>query len=181
MSATRLVTPDDAAILADLLRANRDFLAPWDPIRDDDFFTVAGQRRVVRSALEQHEQGSALPHVIVDVDGRVVGRVSLTRITRAPFQSCTLGYWVSAADNGRGLAAAAVHDIVQAAYDGLGLHRIEASTQVHNVKSQRVLERNGFFRIGVAAEYLNIDGDWKDVALYQLVKSQRDLQPASPR
>jgi ribosomal-protein-alanine N-acetyltransferase len=74
MSATRLVTPDDAAILADLLRANRDFLAPWDPIRADDFFTVAGQRRVVRSALEQHEQGSALPHVIVDVDGRVVGR-----------------------------------------------------------------------------------------------------------
>jgi ribosomal-protein-alanine N-acetyltransferase len=175
MSATRLVTPDDAAILADLLRANRDFLAPWDPIRDDEFFTVAGQRGVIRSALEQHEQGTALPHVIVDIDGRVVGRVSLTGIMRGPFQSCTLGYWVGAADNGRGLATAAAHDIVQAAFDGLRLHRIEASTQVHNIKSQRVLERTGFIRIGVAPEYLNIDGDWKDVALYQLVKSPRCL------
>jgi ribosomal-protein-alanine N-acetyltransferase len=94
---------------------------------------------------------------------------------RGPFQSCTLGYWVSAADNGRGLATAAAHDIVQAAFDGLRLHRIEASTQVHNIKSQRVLERTGFIRIGVAPEYLNIDGDWKDVALYQLVKSPRCL------
>jgi [ribosomal protein S5]-alanine N-acetyltransferase len=154
---------------------NRDFLAPWDPIRDDDFFSAAGQRGVIRSTLEQHEQGSALPHVIVDVEGRVVGRVSLTGIMRGPLQSCTLGYWVSAADNGRGLATAAVHEIVQAAFDGLGLHRIEASTQVHNIKSQRVLERTGFIRIGVAPEYLNIEGNWKDIALYQLVKSQRDL------
>jgi [ribosomal protein S5]-alanine N-acetyltransferase len=180
MSATRLVTPDDAAILADLLRVNRNFLAPWDPTRDDDFFTVAGQLGVIRSALEQHEQGSTLPHVIVDVDGRVVGRVSLTRIMRGPLQSCTLGYWVSAADNGRGLATAAVRGIVQAAFDGFGLHRIEASTQVNNIKSQRVLERAGFIRIGVAPEYLNIDGEWKDVALYQLVDAQRDWQAAPP-
>ena len=66
-----------------------------------------------------------------------------------------------------------MHDIVQAAFDGLGLHRIEASTQVHNIKSQRVLQRTGFIRIGVAPDYLNVDGEWKDVALYQLVNSQK--------
>jgi ribosomal-protein-alanine N-acetyltransferase len=61
-----------------------------------------------------------------------------------------------------------VREIVTAAFERLGLHRIEASTQLPNVGSQRVLERCGFTRIGVAPRYLKVDGDWKDVALYQL-------------
>ena len=43
--ALRLVGEDDAAVLADLVRANREFLAPWEPARDDAFFTEAHQRR----------------------------------------------------------------------------------------------------------------------------------------
>jgi ribosomal-protein-alanine N-acetyltransferase len=71
------------------------------------FFTDDGQREVIRGSLEEQEQGSTVPHVNVDDSGRVVGRIA-----RGPFPSCSLGYWVSAADNGRCLATAAVHDIV---------------------------------------------------------------------
>src|SRR5680860_1806368 len=74
VSATRLVTLDDIPVLAELLRANRDFLAPWQPIWGDDYFTVDGQLAVIRAALERHEQGSTLPHVILDDSGGVVGR-----------------------------------------------------------------------------------------------------------
>ncbi|GAA1582419.1 GNAT family protein [Kribbella sancticallisti] len=169
---TRLVTIEGARGLAELLRVNREFLAPWDPVRDDEFFTVAGQRAVVGAALEQYEQGWCLPWVITGDDDRVVGRVSLTGIVRGPLQSCSLGYWVGAADNGRGFATAAVREIIRAAFVDLGLHRIEASTQLANVGSQRVLERAGFTRIGVAPEYLSVDGEWKDVVPYQLVSRQ---------
>lgn len=169
---TRLVAIDDASGLAELLRVNREFLAPWDPVRYDEFFTVAGQRAVVEAALEQYEQGLCLPWVITGDDGRVVGRISLTGIVRGPLQSCNLGYWVGAADNGRGFATAAVREIIRAAFVELGLHRIEGSTQLANVGSQRVLERTGFTRIGVAPAYLCVDGVWKDVALYQLVSGR---------
>jgi [ribosomal protein S5]-alanine N-acetyltransferase len=171
VEATRLVTVDDVPVLAELLRANRDFLAPWEPIRGEDYFAVQGQREVIAAALERHDEGSTLPHVILDDSGRVVGRITLNGIVRGPFQSCSLGYWVSAADNGRGLATAAVRHIIQVAFAELGLHRIEAGTLLHNVGSQRVLERNAFVRFGIAPAYLNIAGEWQDHALYQLVNT----------
>jgi ribosomal-protein-alanine N-acetyltransferase len=167
-TTTRLVRLDDVPVLAELHRANREFLAPWEPIRGEDYFTVEGQRAVVRAALERHEQGATLPHVILE-SGQVVGRITLNEIVRGPFQSCHLGYWVGAADNGRGVATAAVRAITRVAFGEMGLHRIEAGTLLHNVASQRVLERNGFARFGVAPKYLNIAGQWQDHAMYQLV------------
>jgi [ribosomal protein S5]-alanine N-acetyltransferase len=169
MPVTRLVTPDDAPVLAELLRVNRDFLAPWEPIRDDDSFTAEGQRTTIRSALERYRHGITVPSVILDESGSVVGRITLNDIVRGAFQSCHLGYWLSAAANGRGLATAAVRDMIRLAFSELGLHRIQAGTLLHNVRSQRVLERTGFVRFGVAPAYLNIAGEWQDHALYQIV------------
>lgn len=171
MSGTRLITLNDAPVLAELLRANRDFLAPWEPVRGDDYFTVEGQRADLRAALERHDNGTALPHAILDASDRVVGRITLNEIVRGPFQSCSLGYWVSAAANGRGLATAAVSKIKRVAFEELGLHRVQAGTLVHNVRSQRVLERNGFVRFGMAPAYLKIAGKWQDCDLYQVLTS----------
>jgi [ribosomal protein S5]-alanine N-acetyltransferase len=171
VSVTRLVTFGDGPVLAELLRLNRGFLAPWEPVRGDDYFTAEGQRAVIRDALTRYAQGTGLPHVILGESGRVAGRITLSDIVRGPFLSCHLGYWVSAADNGRGLATCAVRDIIGVAFGELGLHRIEAATLLHNVRSQRVLEHNGFARFGVAPAYLNIAGTWQDHALYQVVKT----------
>jgi [ribosomal protein S5]-alanine N-acetyltransferase len=169
VSTTRLVTLDDAPILADLLRANREFLAPYEPTRDDDYYTHDGHRAVIEAALERYEQGTTVPHVIVTDDGRIVGRITLNEIVRGPLQSCSVGYWVSAADNGLGFATAAVRGIMRVAFDELGLHRLQAGTLLHNVGSQRVLERVGFVRYGVAPGYLHIAGKWQDHALYQVL------------
>jgi ribosomal-protein-alanine N-acetyltransferase len=169
MSTTRLVTLDDAPVLAELFRVNREFLAPFEPIRDDDFFTADGQRTVIEEALDRYGQGSTVPHVILNDAGQVAGRINLNNIVRGPFQSCALGYWVSAGENGRGLATTAVGAMKRMAFAELGLHRIEAGTLVQNVRSQRVLERNGFVRFGLAPAYLHIAGRWQDHILWQVV------------
>jgi len=166
---TRLISPEDAPVLAQVLRANRDFLAPWEPVRGEDYFTADGQQAVIAADLQQYEQGSKLPHVILD-DGHVIGRITLNGIVRGPFQSCSMGYWVSASHNGRGFATRAVREIVRVAFDELGLHRVQAETLLHNVRSQRVLERNGFVRFGMAPEYLHIAGRWQDHVMFQVVK-----------
>lgn len=110
----------------------------------------------------------------------MVGRVTLADIVRGAFQSCHLGYWVSANHNGRGLATAAASAMKRVAFQELGLHRIQAGTLLHNVASQQVLERNGFVRFGVAPAYLNIAGAWQNHALYQVVSgtpgAECDLQ-----
>ena len=164
-----MLSLDDVPALTDLLLANRDFLAPWVPIRPEAFFTVEGQQRVALDALERHQQGSMVPHVILDEAGRLAGRITINDIVRGPFLSCQVGYWVSAAHNGRGLASAALANIKRVAFDELGLHRIQAGTLVHNERSQRVLLRNGFVRIGMAPNYLNIAGRWQDHLLFQVL------------
>ncbi|WP_203920340.1 GNAT family N-acetyltransferase [Rugosimonospora africana] len=171
MSITRLIASDDVSALTALLRVNREFLAPWDPARSEDFFTTDGQQAVIRDDLRLYARGSKLPHVIVDDDGQVTGRITLNGIVRGAFQSCALSYWVDASRNGRGLATRAVREIVQVAFEDLGLHRVQAETLLHNVRSRRVLERNGFRQFGVAPEYLNIAGRWQDHAMYQVVKA----------
>jgi [ribosomal protein S5]-alanine N-acetyltransferase len=165
---TRLVSLDDVPAVADLLRANRDFLAPWEPVRTEDYFTEEAQLALVEAGLAAYERGAAVPHVILD-DGELVGRITLNDIVRGPFQSCHLGYWVARAVNGRGVATAAVATIARVAFEEIGLHRIQAATLPHNAASQRVLQRNGFARIGMAPEYLSIAGRWQDHILFQLI------------
>jgi ribosomal-protein-alanine N-acetyltransferase len=169
---TRLITLQDAAVLADLLSANRKFLAPWEPVRADEYFTADGQRGVIRGILQEHRQGMCLPHVILNGAGEVAGRITLNSIVRGAFQSCSMGYWVDAGHNGRGLATAAVRSLALTAFEDLGLHRVQAEILPHNAASKRVLERNGFARYGTAPSYLRIAGRWQDHDLYQLLAAE---------
>jgi len=169
MTSCRLITPDDASALAELQRVNRDFLAPWEPARRDDYFTEAGQRAAIEEALRQYEQGRNLPQVILDGGTGIVGRITLNSIVRGAALSCSVGYWVSQSVNGRGVATAALREIIAVAFAELGLHRIQGETLLDNVASQRVLERNGFARIGMAPTFLKIAGRWQDCILYQLI------------
>lgn len=166
MTTTRPLRIGDAETLALLLSANREFLAPWSPSRPDSFFTAEGQRVVITDALAQHHQGAVLAHVILDRE-RIVGRITLSRIVHGGLDSCNLGYWVAAQDNGRGHATEAVRRITDLAFGELALQLIQAGTLPHNRRSQRVLERNGFQRIGLARAYLQIAGRWQDHILYQ--------------
>ncbi|WP_432497954.1 GNAT family N-acetyltransferase [Kineococcus gypseus] len=169
MVTTRLVQVRDADALARLVRVDREFLAPWEPLRDEAWFTAAGQRAEVRGALAAHEAGTCLPHVVLDDDGAVIGRITLNGVVRGALQSCSTGYWIASAAGGRGAAGAALARVTRLAFDDLGLHRVQAETLVHNTRSQRVLQRCGFMRYGLAPRYLRIAGRWQDHVLFQLL------------
>jgi ribosomal-protein-alanine N-acetyltransferase len=169
MTTTRLVDLDDAAVLADLVVRNRDFLAPWEPVRPDSYFTVHGQVAVIAEALERFEDRTQVPRVILDETGQVVGRINLNNVVRGAFQSASVGYWLAEEAGGRGLATAAVADMVTLAFELEGLHRLEAGTVRENVRSQAVLERNGFVQFGYAPRYLSIAGRWQDHLLFQRI------------
>lgn len=162
----RLAAEGDAAALAALLLANREFLAPWDPVRPDSWFTEADQREDLARMVARQADGTASPYVVL-AGGRPVGRVDVNDVVRGAFQSAHLGYWVDRGHNGRGVATAAVAEVVRIAFHDLGLHRLQGDTLVHNVASQTVLARNGFTRIGLAPDYLRIAGRWQDHVLHQ--------------
>ena len=164
---TRPVALADAPRIARLQAENRAFLAPWDAIRPDAFYTACGQEVEVGRMLERQAEGSQAAHVILDDDGAVVGLIRLNGITRGAYESCSMGYWVAQSANGRGYASEAVAAMLRLAFDELRLHRVQAETLRHNVRSQRVLTKNGFEHIGMAPRFIRIAGEWQDHDLFQ--------------
>lgn len=169
--AVRLVTEEDTAEITTLVAANRDFLAPWEPLRPKDWATEPIQLRMIMDALARHAEGVSVP-LVITLDGVIVGRINVSDIVRGAFQSAHLGYWVGEEHNGRGIASAAVAATIALAFAEYGLHRLQAGTLLHNHGSQRVLRRNGFTEIGLAPRYLRIAGDWQDHLLFQLLADQ---------
>ena len=131
-------------MLASLYVENRQFLAPWQPRRPDGYFTEGGQREAVGAALAQQSSGSAVPLAILDPEGALVGTITLASIIRGAFQSCSVGYWVAERAQGRGLATAALREAAHVAFTDLRLHRIQAETLTHNVRSQRDRNASAF-------------------------------------
>ncbi|WP_129308094.1 GNAT family protein [Streptomyces sp. L2] len=170
----RLLAEGDAGALASAYTENRKHLEPWEPVRTESFFTEQGQAERVAGLLGQLAEGALVPWVMEAAGGRIVGTITLSGITRGPFCSAYLGYWVGADQQNRGLASSAVRQVCEAARDTVGLHRIEASTLVDNAASQRVLGKCGFEPIGLAPDYLHINGAWRDCRLFQRVLHDGD-------
>lgn len=164
----RPVTPDDAAVYASLLQRNREFLAPFDPVREPAYFTERGQRTLLAMALAERKEDRAYSFAILDalVGGEPVGRVTLSSVVRGAWHNANVGYWVARDHNGKGLATQAVREAVGFAFGEAGLHRVQAAVMPRNLPSIRVVEKAGFRREGLALNYLKIHGVWEDHAIF---------------
>jgi ribosomal-protein-alanine N-acetyltransferase len=157
-------------MLAAAYERNRQHLAPWDPERDDRFFTPEWQESHVAASLVESDAGRSARFVLIrDADHAVVGLVNLNNIVRGAFWSADLGYWIDREHAGRGSMTRAVAAVREHAASVLQLHRLQAATLLHNAASQRVLAANGFERIGIAPKYLRIAGEWQDHVLFQRI------------
>jgi ribosomal-protein-alanine N-acetyltransferase len=155
----RRAVPGDAQALADAQLRNRAHLAATEPYRDAAYYTAAGQ-------AERITQPQSATWVLDDGE-RILGRIMLTGIVLGPLCGANLGYWIDAECRGRGIMPAAVEEVARISRTELGLHRIEAGTLVDNTASQRVLEKCGFERYGLAPGLLHIAGEWRDHLLFQ--------------
>lgn len=165
----RLVELADAAEIAAVVSASAGHLRPWEPTRPAAYFTEVGQRATLGGALASAATGSSVPFTIVGDDDEVLGRITLSGVTRGALQSCALGYWIRADRTREGHATRAVGLAVEHAFRELGLHRVQAETLPENVASQRALERNGFERYGFAPRYIQIAGEWRDHVMFQVL------------
>jgi ribosomal-protein-alanine N-acetyltransferase len=168
----RPVEPQDADAMLRANLRNREHLRPWGPPREESFFTPEAQRARLAEQLAGLEAGRAVPWVLVRED-EIVGTVSISGIVAGHVRSALLGYWIDVAMAGRGLATAAAALACRAADEALGLHRLEAGAAVANTGSQRVLAKCGFERIGVARDFLFLDGTWTDHVLFQRILNDR--------
>jgi [ribosomal protein S5]-alanine N-acetyltransferase len=169
-TAIRPTSPDDVDEQLRVRRANRDHTGPWDPLRDESFYSVAGQRLELELDQRAWAAGSAFAFAVLAMEegDRIVGRVALANVVRGPWQNATLGYWIDEGSGGRGHATRAVRLALQFAFEHAGLHRVQPAIIPRNVRSVRVAEKVGFRLEGRALHYLKINGVWEDHDVYAL-------------
>lgn len=164
----------------DLREDNRDWTRRWDstsphPVRPSGSFAA-----MVRQQDREARAGHLLPFV-VDVDEQLSGQMHLFGITRGSLQSGTAGYWVSRRVAGRGVTPFALAMLVDYAFNGVGLHRVEVNVRPENAASLRVVEKLGMREEGVRRQYLHVDGAWRDHRSFALTTEDLGAESARER
>lgn len=111
----------------------------------------------------------------VDAEGHAE-RVGLIRVMfglHEPFGFAEIGYIFFPPGRGYGYATRAVRLAARWAFEQ-GVGRLQARTSLGNVASERVLERAGFRREGVARSgfVLPVSGEWVDTTMWSLLPGE---------
>jgi RimJ/RimL family protein N-acetyltransferase len=131
----------------------------------------------LRSILQQRANDpldrtfSAKAQWVIEHAGSPSGWITLDAASRE-HGVASVGYTVSEAFQGRGVASGALELVIEIAFDPgrLDLSRLEAVAAVGNVASRRVLTRAGFREEGIAVGLLVIDGIRVDHVRFGLVR-----------
>lgn len=165
MPHLELVRADHAPALLAFEKENRAYFAASIPDRGDDYFAEFDERHAL--LLERHAAGTDYFHVLLTDDGRIAGRFNLFLVEDG---EAWLGYRMAEEFAGRGLATAAVAEMLELAATRYGLSTLRAKATLDNPASHKVLEHNGF----VAAGELVLNGK-------PAVSYLRELSGASAR
>ena len=174
----RLARTDDARMISDYFLRNKDYLKPWEPVREDGFYTEEGWRKKLIKLNELHLMELGFYCLIIDTStNKMLGTVSFSNLTRFPQHACNVGYSLDENAQGRGIMRTALHLACNWMFKVQNLHRINAGYMPRNKKSEAVLEASGFQKEGFAKDYLLIDGKWEDHNLTALInKDWQDIK-----
>lgn len=166
----RVLTPGDAEEVLDYNLRNREFLRLFEPSRDEGFYTIESQKRILTESYKQFLRGNSVNFGIY-ISNELIGKIKISNIVMGVFKNAFIGYSLDEKHQGMGYMKEAVNLVVEYAFDELELHRIEATTLIDNEKSQRVLRNSGFKELGISEKYLYINGEWRDHIVFYNVKS----------
>lgn len=165
----KLLAPEHAQNLLDYYIRNKKHLEPFEPLRDNSFYTYEVQKNILSDSYRQFLNGTAVDLGIFK-DDYLIGKLKLSNIVYGIFKSGILGYSIDKDEQGKGYMKEAVNLVVNYAFEDLDLHRVEASALVDNEPSKHVLIGCGFKELGINKKYLYINGGWKDHITYYKVR-----------
>jgi ribosomal-protein-alanine N-acetyltransferase len=146
----RALTPADRAavfaLFADPRVAVPTHIAPFEVIEHADEEIAFFARRFAA-------KGGIRWGLTLKGDDTIIGTAGFPSIDAEKYRA-EIGYNLAYAHWGRGLASEAVRALVGLGFAQLNLHRIEATTNLDNTRSMRVLAKVGFTEEGILRDYV---------------------------
>lgn len=165
----------DADELFEVTDANRDHLKPWMPWIGA-IVSPGNTREFLESALDQRARNDGY-QCAIRVDGAIAGIVGHHQIDW-PNRLTSLGYWLAADHQGRGIMTRACRALIGFAFDELHLNRVEIAAAADNRRSLAVIAR-----LGLAEEGLRRQAEWvhdrfADLRCYAMLRRDWHTDPA---
>jgi len=152
------IQPPDAADEEAFLKAMRDSIGlhhPWVAAPKDH----AGWQRYMARLERINEAGFLVKRIH---DGVLCGVINLNIITYEALCSAYVSYYGVIGLVEQGYMKEGMLQIIQHAFDDLGLHRLEANIQSGNLASIGLAQGTGFKYEGYSPRFLRINGEWCD-------------------
>jgi ribosomal-protein-serine acetyltransferase len=163
-----LVDPRHAQELFNVADANRDHIKTWMPwivnMQSVDFI-----KGFINGALERYNSKSEYAYVITH-NGAIIGRIGLYKIDNMN-KIAEIGYWIAKDYEGQGFVTKAANALVKYAFETLQFNRIEIRCGFNNIKSQSIPERLHFTYEGLLREAELLHGQFQDLKLYAMLRS----------
>ena len=170
----RLLDESEAGALTEVIDANRDHLRrwlPWAETHDLEDSVEYLRRKRLQWEMNDGFEGA------IELDGKIVGGAGFHRVDWV--NRCTsIGYWLAADAQGRGLMTATVRALLDHAFGVWGLHRVFIEVVVGNERSKAIPERLGFRQEAVLREAKLIAGRYEDTLLYAMLAPDWESSPA---
>ena len=164
---------EDSEELHAAIEANREHVGRWLTFPGEPYERSAAH---VRRSVRESQAGRGLSMVVVD-RGRLIGAVSLVDPSRE-HGFTSIGYWLAADAQGRGIMTRAVAVLAERALDLYGFGRVEIRVAAANERSRAIPERLGFRREGSLRAGHRIDGVAHEELVYGLLAE--DPRPWDP-
>jgi len=103
--------------------------------------------------------------------GRMIGEFML-RVTSIEHRQGEVGWMIHPDVQGRGLATEAAAELLRAAFETLGLHRIVADADPRNAASLRIMEKLGMRREADYIEQFFVKGTWIDQVVCAILATE---------
>jgi len=158
---------DDAPWLLDAALESVAEVAPFMPWCRSDL-TVEELRNWVESQVEAFAVRRAFEFVIESA-GTLLGGCGLNQIDNVN-RRANLGYWVRSSAIRRGVATAAVRQLVAWGFQHTNLVRLEVVVSTRNAPSLRTAEKAGAVREGVLRKRLLLYGASHDAVVFSFVR-----------
>ncbi|MBN2794972.1 MAG: GNAT family N-acetyltransferase [Clostridia bacterium] len=160
----------DVTSVLEYYQENKIHLMPYEPVRNESYYTLREQGIMLREDRERLDSGVALKLFIkLKNHNKVIGIVHFSQLIMGAFCSCFVGYNLHESYVGYGYMTEALTKGVQIMFDEYGLHRIEGNIMPRNKRSIQTVLNVGFHEEGLAQKYLKINGIWEDHIHYVIL------------
>ena len=157
----RLEEKEDIPLVAEWL-SNLDFFGEYNPLMQ------VSKADMQKSYDNMPSEERWFWFLIEKKDGNRIGEIGHRPEGRAQ----EIGYAVLPIERKKGYSSEAVRIMVDYLFLSKDIVRIQAHTDARNVASQRVLEKTGFKKEGVARKSIFTRGEWRDLSLYSILREE---------